>query len=101
MGEEQSEDQTFDHARAHAAQKAYCAEKRFPLFAGGGGRCSSCRRNVYDRQTTSHHQRSAVMEDGGLVDIGEATEHVTGISVEEAGRTLVTGCPHCHRSFCD
>ena len=24
-----------------------------------------------------------------------------GISVEEAGRTMVTGCPFCHRSFVD
>ena len=27
--------------------------------------------------------------------------HTTGITVEEASTKLVTGCPHCNRSYCD
>lgn len=41
------------------------------------------------------------MLEAGLVDDGPEVERETGISVEEAGATLVTGCPHCHRTFCD
>lgn len=53
------------------AQKNLCAEKHLPNFAGDGY-CSFCGKNVFSE-----------------------------ISVEVAGRMLVTGCPHCNRSFCD
>ena len=28
-------------------------------------------------------------------------QYTTGISVERAGRELITGCPHCNRTYCD
>ena len=36
---------------------------------------------------------------GGCFSCGR--DIYTLISVEEAGRSLITGCPVCHRSFCD
>lgn len=92
--------QTYDIPQAVAAQRHYCREKGLPNFVGGGG-CLTCKRNVFALQKTRHHQTSEVDERGGLHPFGPETEHETGISVEEAGATLVTGCPHCHRTFCE
>jgi hypothetical protein len=69
----------YDTREAAAAQIAYC----HPQFAPGrSGRCYRCGRDIYQRKE---------WPDG----------HVTGISVEAAGNELITGCPHCHYSFCD
>ena len=65
---------TFDINAAKKAQKKYCKEKEYPLFAPIDGVCWSCGKNIYC---------------------------VNGISVEHASNNLITGCPFCHRSFCD
>lgn len=53
------------------AQLIYCRDKHVPFFAPLN-RCSSCGRDVWDR-----------------------------VSLEAAGRELITGCPFCNRSYCD
>lgn len=35
-----------------------------------------------------------------VVDKADAG-HSTGITTLEAAESLVTGCPHCNRSYCD
>ncbi len=65
---------TFDINAAKKAQKNYCKEKVYPLFAPKDGVCWNCGKNIYC---------------------------VNGISVEQASNNLITGCPFCHRSFCD
>jgi len=65
----------IDIEKAIAAQKEYCEINKAPHFAPLTGRCWNCRRNIYE---------------------GER-----GYSVERAGSSLITGCPHCHRSYCD
>lgn len=73
----------YNTREAAAAQIAYCQEHGCPHFAPGhSGRCYRCGRDIYQR----------IEWPGG---------YVTGISVEAAGSELVTGCPHCHYSFCD
>ena len=67
----------YDPDKAGEAQDRYCEEHHVPRFAPSkyaDYRCGGCYKNIY--------------RDGG-------------ISVEEAGRRLVTGCPFCHRSFCE
>ena len=72
----------FDTNAADAAQEKYCHEKHYPHFAPRSGFCYRCGRDIY-RQITW------------------PSGHTTGISVEGAGNHLITGCPHCHYSFCE
>ena len=54
------------------AQKKYCDENQLPHFAPTDGICWRCHKQIYD-----------------------------AISLEKASNTLITGCPHCHYSYCD
>lgn len=73
--------ETFNVNLAAAAQKKFCAENDYPHFAPNSGVCYVCKRNIYTP-----------------LDRGS---YKTGISVERASSILVTGCPHCNRSYCD
>lgn len=64
--------QTFDSIKAAQAQREYCKENKAPLFAPEYGSCFRCKKDIYK-----------------------------AISVEEASKSLITGCPHCHYSFVD
>ena len=76
---------TFDRQKAIEAQSNYCKEKGFPHFAPSYGNCWYCKRNIYEERKYEACGRT----------------YSTGISVEKAGTELVTGCPHCNRSYCD
>ena len=67
--------ETYDVLKASLAQEEYCREKKMPYFAPSNGICWSCKKNIY--------------------------EDLIGISVEEASVELITGCPHCYKSFLD
>ncbi len=54
------------------AQRKYCKDTKQPLFAPRWGTCWRCHKNIYDR-----------------------------ISMEKASSEMITGCPHCHYSFCE
>lgn len=85
----------FDPPKAIEAQKRYCEEKQVPHFAPYNGICWNCNRNIYELhywKYENHVRKSANPDEVTLK---------TGISVEEAGSELVTGCPHCNRSYCD
>lgn len=71
----------YDVQKSIEAQKRYCEEKGYPHFAPRSGVCWNCRRQIYEAVNNKY---------------GE-----TGITTEKAGRELVTGCPHCNRSYCD
>ena len=58
---------------AIAAQQQYCKEHKAPHFAPDDGFCYSCGKQIY----------------------------ANGRSVKYASENLITGCPHCHRSYCD
>lgn len=70
---------TYDRSLAQDAQKRFCAAHNLPFFAPYGGFCPSCFINIYDPTVTERY--------------------VNGISVEEAGRNLISGCPYCNHSF--
>jgi hypothetical protein len=76
----------FDVNKSIAAQEKLCMEKGYPHFAPMNGVCWWCHRNIYN---PVEHERKTL------------TPYITGIDVEKAGRKLVTGCPHCNRSYCD
>jgi hypothetical protein len=66
---------TFDIKKAIDAQLRYCAQHNVPDFAPlRDGVCWNCDHNIF-------------------------TEG--GISVEQAASTHITGCPFCHKSYCD
>ena len=66
------EDRSPTAAEKSAAQHGYCKEREYPMFAPGGGQCYSCGKQIYDK-----------------------------LSWKIASEGHITGCPHCHRSFCD
>lgn len=75
----------FNAAEAIAAQKKYCDDHCLPHFAPHDGICWRCHRQIYA---------------GEWVETPYGKYH-SGVSVEKAGSSLVTGCPHCNRSYCD
>lgn len=75
------------------AQRKYCKATGLPHFAPDNGICWSCHRNIY--QLYGHKGR-----DWELID-GEVYDYITGYTNEEAGTKLITGCPHCNRTYCD
>lgn len=72
----------YDAKVAAYLQYKHCADSGHLLFAPNDGRCYHCGRNIYEP-----------------VKRKDGTE--TGITVEAAGKTVVTGCPHCNYSFCE
>lgn len=79
--------ETYDVSLAVKAQKDYCKSSGAPHFAPRNGVCWKCNKNIYEQ----HEKQYA----------GNDKVFVFGISVEKAGSELVTGCPHCNRSYCD
>lgn len=75
--------ETFDPAAATLTQATYCRNHGYPHFAPASGRCWKCNQNIYAEGKQRNGNRS------------------NGISVERAGRELITGCPHCCWSFCE
>ena len=63
---------TFDVSKAIEAQTKLCNERRWPFFAPRNGRCWRCGKQIFDK-----------------------------ISVYEASKSLITGCPLCHHSYVD
>lgn len=87
----------FDVQKSITAQKQYCEEKQAPHFAPYDGRCWNCNQNIYQPISWKY-------ENGRKVKVSFDSPDksiVTGITVEKAGKELVTGCPHCNRSYCD
>ena len=68
----------FNVQESIKAQRMYCEDNKEPHFAPKDGRCWKCGKNIY-----------------------EPNEKGFGIKTEEASKKLVTGCPHCFRSYCD
>ena len=77
----------YDKDAAIKAQKEYCEKKGYPHFAPHNGICYFCGQQIYE----------AIQHDDDWKD----DTYTTGITVKEAASVLVTGCPHCHRSYCD
>ena len=55
------------------AQEEFCKENRLPMFIPHDGICFRCGQSIF----------------------------VKGRTKEQAASDLLTGCPHCHISYCD
>lgn len=84
----------YNSKLAEKAQTEYAKKNNYPDFAPPFGRCCSCKRNIYEPVAWDDYW------DEVSLDSPEATR-ITGITAKEAGEILITGCPHCHRSYCD
>lgn len=85
----------YDSIKAREAQEEYCEKTDTPHFAPMSGTCWKCKRNIYERYFWKY-------ENGRSISVKEDdATNSTGITVEEASKHLVTGCPHCNRSYVD
>lgn len=82
----------FNTQQSITAQRSYCTNENLPHFAPRSGNCYSCNKNIYEE---IKHERKD-WKTGEVYG-----EYSTGIDVEKASSELVTGCPHCNRSYCD
>lgn len=73
---------TFEVIQAAKAHEAYCNAHEVPMFAPSNGWCNACGRNIYEPYTFRGRE-----------------DHTYGICVEEAGKRLISSCPHCNHSF--
>ena len=64
------------------AQIEYCETNKKTLYAPRNGICGHCGKNIY-------------------IPVCGKYDRITGISVEQAATSHITGCPHCHKSFVD
>lgn len=96
--------ETFDIQEAIKAQAKYCKDNNFPHFAPSNGRCWCCHRNIYEQigwgNELSKLSGMLIRRIQLPIDSSEV-KFITGISVEKAGSELITGCPHCNRTYCD
>ena len=87
----------YDVVQSRIAQKKYVEERNYPHFAPRSGICYSCNENIYEKLSWKR-------ENGRRIQVPNDSEEVmftSGITVEKASSGLVTGCPHCNRSYCD
>lgn len=70
----------FNPKLAAEAQERYCEEHECPMFVPRSGLCYRCGYNIFLPVNSSHGS-------------------VLGITVDEAGSKLITGCPICNYSF--
>lgn len=87
----------YDVNKAIEAQAEYCEQNGLPHFAPYHGVCYRCIRNIYQPVKWKKEGWRNVP----LTSDAEEYDYITGITVEEAASNLVTGCPHCNRSYCD
>jgi len=78
------EDSEFDVQQSIKNQQEVW--KTLPEFAPSNGICCKCHQQIYA-------PRKYFGRDG-------TTEYKSGIDIEQS-KHLVTGCPHCNRSYCD
>ena len=75
---------TFDWEKADKAQDDYCDRENLPRFAPRQF-CYKCHQDIWAKE-------------GKTIPGGRV---ISGISIEEAGDNLITGCPFCSATYCD
>lgn len=79
-----------------AAQKKLCKEKRWPeFFPSHTGNCFDCNQNIFsDGFGVKRGAGQRILS----LDKNRPTK---GKTLKSASEYLITGCPHCNRSYCD
>lgn len=68
------EEKVYNPDKAIKAQRDFCRSRGIPDFFPSDGVCYACKRCIFVEG---------------------------GIDVKRAGESHITGCPLCHRSYCD
>lgn len=92
MKKENYKPELFNVTKSIVGQRKVC--KGGPHFAPEDGVCWFCRRNIYDPRfykAGGYSQRTTF----------ENCDYVSGITIEKASTQMITGCPHCNRSYVD
>jgi PP-loop superfamily ATP-utilizing enzyme len=79
----------YNSELANSAQFKMCKEKDYPHFAPPRT-CYACKRDIFQPFTRKMRNYE-----------GKEVEVTSGIKVADAGNSHITGCPHCHYSYCD
>ena len=72
----------FDVQKSCEAQKALIEKNNYPFFPPRDGVCYYCRQNIYR-------------------EIDHGNGYKSGYDLQRASTELITGCPHCHYSYCE
>ena len=95
----------FDVEKSISAQAEYCEKTSAPHFAPKSGICWCCGKNIYALVGRKNGSMATWIGKTGRRNVPscliEEADYVTGISPKEASERLVTGCPHCNKSYCD
>lgn len=85
----------YDVNASVKAQAEYQERTGSPDFPPKSGRCWNCKRNIYEpyHWRVEYGQKKPCNEEESIF--------TTGVTTEKASNSLVTGCPHCNRSYCD
>ncbi|MBU9711104.1 hypothetical protein [Evansella tamaricis] len=76
----------FNVQKSIKAQEEYCKRTGAPHFAPSSGVCWKCNKNIYNP-----HEKAVL----------DGKHYFSGITTEKAASELITGCPHCYRTYCD
>lgn len=99
MNKENFKKEDFNVEKSIQGQNEYCRENEEPQFAPRSGVCWSCHRNIY--KPIFHKNASLRLYGRHEVETVEDCDYITGITTETAKNSLVTGCPHCNKSYLD
>lgn len=97
MKKEEYKEELFDVEKARKGQLEYCEKNNQPHFASESGKCWVCGRQIYKPVFWKWNKYNQFEK----VNRIDECDYVSGITVEEASKELVTGCPHCLRTYCD
>jgi len=83
------------------SQSDYQNKNGYPDFAPHSGICWNCNKNIYQNVGYKDNPDAPYSRGTECNIDGEMVDRVYGISLERASTELITGCPHCNRSYCD
>ena len=97
MNRENFKKEDFNVEESIKGQNEYCRKNEYPYFAPRNGICWCCRRNIY--KPIFYKNLGDIFYRSREVETVEDCDYITGITTETAKNSLVTGCPHCHKSY--
>ncbi len=91
MKKEDFKKEDFNKGESIKAQAELCKKRDLPHFAPENGICWRCKNNIYEPIEFNTNDWKT----------GEKVVYITGDTIEKAKTELITGCPHCNKSYCD
>jgi len=80
----------YDTEKAIEAQNYYCYKNEIINFSPEDGSCFFCGKNIFEKRLITPTRVAETLK-----------PRYSGIDVATAGEELITGCPHCNKTFID